>query len=68
MVNCEFCGVRMTSAPSHMDHLDECYGNPKNQAKVAIEALRSVLRTRSLEAAKAVAKAALLVVDVKPKN
>ena len=29
MSNCQFCGMRMTSAPSQMDHEAECFKNPK---------------------------------------
>ena len=31
MMNCDYCGQRMTSAPSHMDHERECSENPKNK-------------------------------------
>lgn len=38
-VHCTYCGERMTSAPSHMDHERACEKNPKNEILV----LRSLL-------------------------
>ena len=50
MVSCEFCSERMTSAPSHMDHVAECSKNPKvevvqlrTKVKLAVMLLREVL-------------------------
>jgi len=47
---CDYCGLQMTSAPSHQEHAEECSKNPKNEV-VALREKVAALQQAALESA-----------------